>query len=168
MSESLYIPVGSSKKEKYLSLLPQIEALISGEEDTIANLANISAALKEAFGFFWVGFYLVKDSQLVLGPFQGPIACTRIGLGKGVCGTVWKEGRTLIVPDVDVFPGHIACNSASKSEIVLPAFKEGKVALVLDIDSDQLDDFDETDEEYLEQLMRLVERTLGTWTSEAI
>jgi len=168
MSESLYIPVGSSKKEKYLSLLPQIEALTSGEEDTIANLANISAALKEAFGFFWVGFYLVKDSQLVLGPFQGPIACTRIGLGKGVCGTVWKEGRTLIVPDVDVFPGHIACNSASKSEIVLPAFKEGKVALVLDIDSDQLDDFDETDEEYLEQLMRLVERTLGTWTSEAI
>jgi len=168
MSESLYIPVGSSKKEKYLSLLPQIEALISGEEDTIANLANISAALKEAFGFFWVGFYLVKDSQLVLGPFQGPIACTRIGLGKGVCGTVWKEGRTLIVPDVDVFPGHIACNSASKSEIVLPAFKEGKVALVLDIDSDQLDDFDETDEEYLEQLMRLVERTLGTWTSKAI
>jgi len=168
MSESLYIPIGSSKKEKYLSLLPQIEALISGEEDTIANLANISAALKEAFGFFWVGFYLVKDSQLVLGPFQGPIACTRIGLGKGVCGTVWKEGRTLIVPDVDVFPGHIACNSASKSEIVLPAFKEGKVALVLDIDSDQLDDFDETDEEYLEQLMRLVERTLGTWTSEAI
>lgn len=168
MSESLYIPVGSSKKEKYLSLLPQIEALTSGEEDTIANLANISAALKEAFGFFWVGFYLVKDSQLVLGPFQGPIACTRIGLGKGVCGTVWKEGRTLIVPDVDVFPGHIACNSASKSEIVLPAFKEGKVALVLDIDSDQLDDFDETDEVYLEQLMRLVERTLGTWTSEAI
>jgi len=168
MSESLYIPVGSSKKEKYLSLLPQIEALTSGEEDTIANLANISAALKEAFGFFWVGFYLVKDSQLVLGPFQGPIACTRIGLGKGVCGTVWKEGRTLIVPDVDVFPGHIACNSASKSEIVLPAFKEGKVALVLDIDSDQLDDFDETDEEYLEQLMRLVERTLGTWTSKAI
>lgn len=168
MSESLYIPVGSSKKEKYLSLLPQIEALISGEEDTIANLANISAALKEAFGFFWVGFYLVKDSQLVLGPFQGPIACTRIGLGKGVCGTVWKEGRTLIVPDVDVFLGHIACNSASKSEIVLPAFKEGKVALVLDIDSDQLDDFDETDEEYLEQLMRLVERTLGTWTSKAI
>src|SRR5690606_8482251 len=167
MSESLYIPVGSSKKEKYLSLLPQIEALISGEEDTIANLANISAALKEASGFFWVGLYLVKHSQLVLGPFQGPIACTRIGLGKGVCGTVWKEGRTLIVPDVDVFPGHNGCNAASKAEVVSPTCKERKAGSVLYIAIDQLEDFEETDEAYLEQVMRLVEWTLGSWTTQA-
>ncbi len=160
MSESLYIPVGTTKQEKYISLLPQIEALISGEADKIANLANITAALKEAFGFFWVGFYLVKNDELVLGPFQGPIACTRIGFGKGVCGTVWKEGRALVVPDVEAFPGHIACNAASKSEIVLPAFKEGQVVLVLDIDSDRLNDFDATDQQYLEQLMRLVEGKL--------
>lgn len=160
MSESLYIPFGVSKEERYISLLPQIDALISGEEDIIANLANITAALKEAFGFFWVGFYLVKGDGLVLGPFQGPIACTRIGFGKGVCGTVWKEGKTRVVPDVEAFPGHIACNSASRSEIVLPAVKDGQVALVLDIDSDQLDDFDETDQLYLEQLMRLVEAKL--------
>lgn len=160
MSESIYIPAGATKEEKYISLLPQIEALISGEEDKIANLANISAALKEAFGFFWVGFYLVKNDELVLGPFQGPIACTRIGYGKGVCGTVWKEGKTLIVPDVEAFPGHIACNAASKSEIVLPALKEGKVALVLDIDSDRLNDFDATDQQYLEQLKRVIEEML--------
>ncbi len=157
MSESLNIPVAASKEEKYISLLPQIAALISGERDVVANLANISAALKEALGFFWVGFYFVKEDELVLGPFQGPIACTRIGFGKGVCGTVWKEGKTLIVPDVEAFPGHIACSAASKSEIVLPAVKEGQVALVLDIDSDRLDDFDATDQQYLEQLMRLVE-----------
>ena len=160
MSDTLHIPVGATKEEKYVSLLPQIEALISGEADNIANLANISAALKEAFGFFWVGFYLVKNDELVLGPFQGPIACTRIGYGKGVCGTAWKEGKTLIVPDVEAFPGHIACNAASKSEIVLPAFNEGQVALVLDIDSDRLNDFDATDQQYLEKLMRLVEEKL--------
>jgi len=157
MSESLYIPTGTSKEEKYLSLLPQIEALISGEEDLVANLANISAALKEAFGFFWVGFYLVKGGELVLGPFQGPIACTRIGYGKGVCGTAWKEGKTQLVPDVDAFPGHIACSSASKSEIVVPVTKDGEVIMVLDVDSDQLNDFDETDQKHLEQLMRFLE-----------
>ena len=156
MSESLYIPVGTSKEEKYLSLLPQIEALITDEEDLIANLANISAALKEAFGFFWVGFYLVKGEELVLGPFQGPIACTRIGYGKGVCGTAWKEGKTQLVPDVDAFPGHIACSSASRSEIVVPVIKDGEVFMVLDVDSDQLNDFDATDQKYLEQLMRFL------------
>ena len=156
MSESLYIPVGTSKEEKYLSLLPQIEALITDEEDLVANLANISAALKEAFGFFWVGFYLVKGEELVLGPFQGPIACTRIGYGKGVCGTAWKEGKTQLVPDVDAFPGHIACSSASRSEIVVPVIKDGEVVMVLDVDSDQLNDFDATDQKYLEQLMRFL------------
>ncbi|MEP0712332.1 GAF domain-containing protein [Algoriphagus sp.] len=153
MSESLYIPESATKAEKYEAILPQIEALITGEPDLYANLANISAALKEAFGFFWVGFYLVKENQLVLGPFQGPIACTRISMGKGVCGAAWKEGKTMLVPDVDAFPGHIACSSASKSEIVVPVFKGGLVAMVLDVDSDQLDDFDAVDQEYLEKLM---------------
>jgi GAF domain-containing protein len=146
-------------------LLPQIEGLITGEADGVANLANISAALKEAMGFFWVGFYIVKNSatsasnqELVLGPFQGPIACTRIGFGKGVCGACWKEKKVMLVPNVDEFPGHIACSSASKSEIVLPAFKNNEVALVLDVDSDQLNDFDAVDEKYLTQLMRLIER----------
>lgn len=160
MAESLSLPQDASKAEKYTALIPQIEALIQGEEDLIANLANISAALKETFGFFWVGFYLVKGKELVLGPFQGPIACTRIAYGKGVCGTAWQEGKTQLVPDVEAFPGHIACSSDSKSEIVLPAFKDGKVALVLDIDSDQLNDFEKTDVEYLERLMRMVEKTL--------
>ncbi len=160
MAESLYLPQEAPKAEKYQALLPQIEALILGETDITANLANISAALKEAFGFFWVGFYLVKKEELVLGPFQGPIACTRIGFGKGVCGTAWKEGKTQLVPDVEAFPGHIACSSASQSEIVLPGFKDGKVALVLDIDSDQLNDFDATDAEYLEKLMRVIEPIL--------
>lgn len=153
MSESLYIPEKATKAEKYEAVLPQIEALISGEPDLYANLANISAALKEAFDFFWVGFYLAKENQLVLGPFQGPIACTRISMGKGVCGTAWQEGKTVLVPDVDAFPGHIACSSASKSEIVVPVFKGGLVAMVLDVDSDQLDDFDTVDQEYLEKLM---------------
>lgn len=157
MSETIYIPTEASKEEKYVSLLPQIEALITGEEDLVANLANISAALKEAFGFFWVGFYLVKGEELVLGPFQGPIACTRIGYGKGVCGTAWKEGKTQLVPDVDAFPGHIACSSASRSEIVVPVLKNGEVVMVLDVDSDQLDDFDDTDQKHLEQLMRFLE-----------
>lgn len=160
MSESIFIPTAATKAEKYAVLLPQIEALISDETDLVANLANISAVLKEAFGFFWVGFYLVKGEQLVLGPFQGSLACTRIGFGKGVCGAAWKEGKTQLVPDVDAFPGHIACSSASRSEIVLPAFKVGKVFLVMDIDSDQLNDFDEVDADWLEKLMRVVEAVL--------
>ena len=157
MAENLIVSAGT-KKEKYEALLPQLEALVLGEADAVANLSNIAAALRQTFGFFWVGFYLVKDKQLVLGPFQGPIACTRISFGKGVCGTSWKEKRTIIVPDVEAFPGHIACSSASKSEIVLPAFKNNDVALVLDVDSDRLDDFDQEDAEGLEQVMRLIER----------
>ncbi|MDR7128501.1 GAF domain-containing protein [Algoriphagus sp. 4150] len=160
MSESLYIPESATKAEKYEAILPQIEALISGEPDLYANLANISAALKEAFDFFWVGFYLTKENQLVLGPFQGPIACTRISMGKGVCGTAWQKGETVLVPDVDAFPGHIACSSASKSEIVVPVFKGGLVAMVLDVDSDQLDDFDAVDQEYLEKLMGVLAKRL--------
>ena len=160
MAESLLVPEGVSKTQKYEALLPQIEALIAGEEDVVANLANISAVLKEGFGFFWVGFYLVKEGQLVLGPFQGPIACTRINFGKGVCGAAWKEAKTQLVPDVDAFPGHIACSSASKSEIVLPAIKDGEVKLVLDIDSDKLDDFDQVDAVQLEKLMRMIEKFL--------
>ncbi len=159
MAESLTIATGT-KEERYQSLLPQIEALIAGETDPTANLANVAAALRQAFGFFWVGFYLVKENQLVLGPFQGPIACTRIPFGKGVCGASWKEGRTLVVPDVEQFPGHIACSSDSKSEIVVPGFKDGAVALVLDVDSDRLADFDEVDARYLEALMRSVEAVL--------
>lgn len=156
MSDSLFIPESATKAEKYEAILPQIEALITGEPDLYANLANISAALKEAFDFFWVGFYLAKENQLVLGPFQGPIACTRISMGKGVCGTAWQEGKTVLVPDVDAFPGHIACSSASKSEIVVPVFKGGLVAMVLDVDSDLLDDFDGVDQEYLEKLMAVL------------
>lgn len=151
MSEELHFLSGSKKKQ-YRSLLPQIKSLIEGEEDLIANLANTAAALKEAFGFFWVGFYLVKQDELVLGPFQGPVACTRIRKGKGVCGTAWKEATTQLVPDVDAFPGHIACSSSSRSEIVVPLFRNDVVWGVLDVDSDQLNDFDETDRTYLEQL----------------
>lgn len=160
MAESLIIDPAATKAEKYENLIPQIEGLVMGETDLYANLANISAALRQAMGFFWVGFYLVKDEELVLGPFQGPIACTRIRKGKGVCGTSWAEAKTILVPNVDEFPGHIACSSDSKSEIVLPAFKNGEVALVLDVDSDQLDDFDHTDQEYLERIMRLVDTLL--------
>jgi len=141
-----------TKEEKYQSLLPQIRELVKNETDLIANLANIAAALKQTFGFFWVGFYLIKENDLVLGPFQGPVACTRIPLGKGVCGTAWKERRTIIVPDVEQFPGHIACNSESKSEIVVPLFKDGVIIGVLDIDSNRLDEFDEVDARYLENL----------------
>ncbi|MFM7853000.1 MAG: GAF domain-containing protein [Flammeovirgaceae bacterium] len=163
MAEQLVINTSQDKSTRYQSLLPQIEALIAGENDSVANLANIAAALKEAMGFFWVGFYRVKyngagKQELVLGPFQGPIACTRIGFGKGVCGACWKEKKVMLVPNVDEFPGHIACSSASKSEIVLPAFKNNEVALVLDVDSDQLDDFDSIDEKYLSQLIKLIER----------
>jgi GAF domain-containing protein len=160
MAETLYLPKTGSKEEIYQALLPQIEALIASETDLVANLANIAAALREAFGFFWVGFYVVKGQELVLGPFQGPIACTRIAYGRGVCGTAWKEQKTQLVPDVEAFPGHIACSSASKSEIVVPAFHNGEVALVLDVDSDQLDDFDGVDQKYLEELMGLLEKTM--------
>jgi L-methionine (R)-S-oxide reductase len=160
MAEELIISSSTDKKEIYRTLIPQLEALVGDESDLIANLSNITAALKQSMSFFWVGFYLVKNDQLVLGPFQGPIACTRINFGKGVCGTSWKEQKTILVPDVDEFPGHIACSSASKSEIVLPAFKNGKVALVLDVDSDKLNDFDSTDQQALEKVMRIIERLL--------
>ncbi len=158
MAEELIISTSTDKEEKYKTLVPQIEALVSGEPDAIANLSNIAAALRQSMNFFWVGFYLVKNNELVLGPFQGPIACTRIGFGKGVCGACWKEQKVMLVPNVDEFPGHIACSSASKSEIVLPAFKNSQVALVLDVDSDQLNDFDSTDEAYLGKVMRIIER----------
>lgn len=158
MAEQLIIDTAASKETRYQSLVPQIEALISGESDAVANLANIAAALRQTFNFFWVGFYIVKNNELVLGPFQGPIACTRIAFGKGVCGACWKEKKVMLVPNVDEFPGHIACSSDSKSEIVLPAFKNQEVALVLDVDSDKLNGFDATDEKYLLQVMKLVER----------
>ena len=153
MAEGLNILDTSSRKEQYESLLPQIKALLDGETDTIANMANMVAALKQAFGFFWVGFYLVKGDSLVLSPFQGPIACTRIPYGKGVCGTAWQQSKTLIIPDVDAFPGHIACSSLSKSEIVVPVLQNGNVVAVLDIDSDKLGDFDETDSLYLDKML---------------
>ena len=159
MAETLFLPQSGTKEEIYQALLPQVEALISGEQDLVANLANIAAALREAFGFFWVGFYVVQGQELVLGPFQGPIACTRIAYGRGVCGTAWKEKKTQLVPDVEAFPGHIACSSASKSEIVVPAFQNGEVFLVLDVDSDRLDDFDGVDQRYLEDLMGMLEKT---------
>jgi L-methionine (R)-S-oxide reductase len=159
MAEQLIIPAGADRATMYASILPQIEAVVSAETDLIANLANISAILKEAFGFFWVGFYLKKGDQLVLGPFQGPLACTRINFNRGVCGHCYTTQKTVIVPDVEAFPGHIACSSASKSEIVLPAFDvNGDVFLVLDVDSDQLDDFSNVDAEALEKVMRLVEK----------
>lgn len=160
MAENLIIAESADREARYRQLIPQLESLTSGEPDLIANLANVVAAIRQTFGFFWIGFYLVRDNELVLGPFQGPIACTRIGLGKGVCGTSWLEKKTIVVPDVDLFPGHIACSSDSKSEIVLPAFKNDTVALVLDIDSDQLNDFTALDARYLEQVMRLVEKFL--------
>ena len=155
MAENLIISVGN-KEQQYQTLFPQIESLLAGENDTIANMANVAAALKQTFNFFWVGFYIVKDDMLVLAPFQGSIACTRIRYGKGVCGTAWKEATTQIVPDVDLFPGHIACNSDSKSEIVVAVIRDGKVVSVLDIDSDELNSFDETDAVYLEKICRLI------------
>jgi L-methionine (R)-S-oxide reductase len=158
MAEQLVVSDSATRAEKYEQVLPQIEALLAGESDLVANLANVAAALKQTFNFFWVGFYLVKGNELVLGPFQGPIACTRIALGKGVCGSAWKEKRTFVVPNVDEFPGHIACSSDSKSEIVLPLFQDGVVTAVLDVDSDQLDDFDAVDDKYLNKLLRVVER----------
>jgi GAF domain-containing protein len=162
MAETLILPQAGSKEEIYQAILPQVDALISGEPNLVANLANIAAALREAFGFFWVGFYVVQGQELVLGPFQGPIACTRIAYGRGVCGTAWKEKKTQLVPDVEAFPGHIPCSSASKSEIVVPAFQEGEVFLVLDVDSDRLDDFDGVDQRYLEELMGILEKTRTT------
>lgn len=155
MAEELIIEAGS-KEKRYATLLPQIASLLTGETDFVANMANTAAALKQTFGFYWVGFYTVKEEMLVLYPFQGPIACTRIKYGKGVCGTAWKEMRTMIVPDVDKFPGHIVCSSASKSEIVVPVLKEGRVIAVLDIDSDTLDSFDKMDALYLEKICRLL------------
>lgn len=155
MAENLLISAGS-KEDKYRELLPQLHALVGTETDFIANLANVAAALKQTFNFFWTGFYIVKGDELVLGPFQGPIACTRIRIGRGVCGTAWKEARTLIVPDVEQFPGHIACSSDSKSEIVVPIIKQGKVIGVLDIDSDLPDSFDTVDARYLEEICTYV------------
>ena len=155
MAKNLIIAKGD-KQEQYETLLSQIKALIDGETDTVANMANVAAALKQTFNFFWVGFYLVKEDSLVLGPFQGPIACTRIRFGKGVCGTAWKEAKTQIVPDVELFPGHIACSSESKSEIVIPLFKENEVIGVLDIDSEKLNSFDQFDAFYLEKLSNLL------------
>jgi len=156
MAESVIIDTTLSKEEKYKSLLPQIEALVTGETDLIANLANTMAALKYSFGFFWVGAYLAKEGELVLGPFQGPVACTRIAFNKGVCGASYTRKQTVLVPDVEAFPGHIACSSDSKSEIVVPVLKDGEVKMVLDVDSDKLNDFDQTDKIYLEQLADLM------------
>lgn len=152
MSENLIIK-GNSKKELYENLLPQIESLVEGESDLIADMSNISACLKDTFNFWWAGFYRVIADELVLGPFQGPLACTRIRKGKGVCGTAWQNAETVIVSDVDEFPGHIACSSLSKSEIVVPVFKNNEVIAVLDIDSEKLSTFDAVDKEYLEKLV---------------
>ena len=152
MAEDLQITAGT-KQEQYETLVPQIKALLCGEPDLIANLANVSAALKEQFGWLWVGFYLVKNDELVLGPFQGPVACTRIKKGRGVCGKAWADAKTLIVNDVEKFPGHIACSSLSKSEIVIPLMSNGEVVGVLDVDSEALNSFDETDKLYLEQIV---------------
>ena len=158
MAEHLFVPTGS-KREKYAELFPQIKSLIESESDLIANMANVSAMIHATFGFWWTGFYRVLDGMLVLGPFQGPLACTRIKYGKGVCGTAWREARTQVVPDVHLFPGHIACSSASRSEIVVPIKLNGEVVGVLDIDSAELNTFDEVDAEWLE---KVVEVLIGT------
>ena len=156
MADSIQLPVGGSRQDIYDSLLPQIEALVSGEPSLIANLANTAAALKEAFNFWWVGFYLVEGEELVLGPFQGPVACTRIARGKGVCGSAWEQAKTLLVDDVEQFPGHIACSSASRSEIVVPIIFDGDVVAVLDVDSDKLADFSQVDGAALKSLATLL------------
>jgi GAF domain-containing protein len=155
MAEDLTITKGS-KEEQYINLLPQIIGLLDGETDLVANLANIAGALKEQFGFFWVGFYLVKGEELVLGPFQGPVACTRIKKGRGVCGTAWEKAETIIVPDVEQFPGHIACSSLSKSEIVLPLIHLKNIVGVLDVDSEELNSFDHVDAKYLQEIIDLI------------
>ena len=157
MAENLYIPENATKQEKYEALLPQIEALMAYESDLVANLANISSALHQVFSWWWVGFYWVKENELVLAPFQGPIACTRIAFGKGVCGTAWKERKTQLVPDVEQFPGHIACSSATKSEIVVPIFNQNdEVMGVLDVDSERDDVLDEIDVFYLEKISKMI------------
>ena len=156
MSEDLYVTEGN-KEDQYNNLIPQLEGLLHGEDDLVANMSNVSAALKQQFGFFWVGFYLVKQDELVLGPFQGPVACTRIQRGRGVCGSAWEKGITLIVPGVSKFPGHIACSSLSKSEIVIPIKQKGNIVGVLDVDSDSLNAFDKIDEMYLEKILGLIE-----------
>ncbi len=155
MSEELKISAGS-KTDMYATLLPQIQSVVSDEPDLIANMANIASMLHETFHFWWTGFYRVIDGVLVLGPFQGPLACTRIRKGKGVCGTAWAEGQTVIVPDVDAFPGHIACSSLSRSEIVIPVKRADEVIAVLDIDSKDLNTFDSTDQKYLEQITQIL------------
>ena len=155
MADDLQIMQGR-KAEQYQALMPQVKALLEGEPDLVANLANMVAALKEQFGWFWVGFYLVKKDELVLAPFQGPVACTRIKKGRGVCGSSWQQEKTLIVPDVEKFPGHIACSSLSRSEIVVPVIRDSKVVAVLDVDSEVLNDFDETDKKYLEELIKII------------
>jgi L-methionine (R)-S-oxide reductase len=156
MAEDLTI-VHGSKADQYQSLIPQIQGLLEGENDLVANLANVAAALKEQFGWLWVGFYLVKEGELVLGPFQGPVACTRIRKGRGVCGSSWAEARTLLVPDVEQFPGHIACSSSSRSEIVVPIIRNGEVVGVLDADSAELDQYDSIDQVYLEKIIALIQ-----------
>lgn len=162
MAEELYINNSQTKAEKYSSLLQQMKALVEGESDTIANLANISAALRQTFGWFWVGFYIVKGNELVLGPFQGDIACTRIRYGKGVCGASWQQKQSLLVPDVENFPGHIACSSISVSEIVVPVFdKQGNVLAVIDVDSDKFDLLDETDVFYIEKIAEITSAVLS-------
>ncbi|PSL44910.1 GAF domain-containing protein [Chitinophaga niastensis] len=155
MAEDLHI-IRGDKAAQYTSLIPQIKGLLEGEPDLVANLANVAAALKEQFGWFWVGFYLVKGDELVLGPFQGPVACTRIRKNRGVCGSSWAQAATLIVPDVAAFPGHIACSSLSKSEIVVPLIRGGEVKAILDVDSEQLSHFDETDQQFLEEIVALI------------
>lgn len=155
MAEDLNISIGS-KEQQYLSLIPQIKGLLEGETDLIANLGNIAAALREQFGFFWVGFYLVKNDQLVLAPFQGPVACTRISKGRGVCGASWSKAETIIVPDVEQFPGHIACSILSKSEIVIPMIKNNAVYGVLDVDSSDYNTFDAVDAKFLEEIVALI------------
>lgn len=160
MAENLLVDVTASKKDKYELLLPQISALIEGESNVVANIANVIAALKQSFNWLWVGVYFVEGETLVLGPFQGPIACTRISKGKGVCGSAWQNKQTVLVPDVDAFPGHIACSSLSKSEIVVPVFKGEEVAFIIDIDSEFLADFDQTDVYYVELIAGLLESSL--------
>ena len=161
MSEELFIAAGAGKKELYESLIPQLAALIDGEPDLTANLANLSAALHDTFGWWWVGFYRVIDNELVLGPFQGPIACTRIKFGKGVCGSAWKEAKSMLVPDVNAFPGHIACSGSSVAEIVVPVYdKQRKVVGVLDVDSERYDVLDKVDVGYLEEISRLITNIL--------
>lgn len=160
MAEELILQQGD-KAEQYQSIIPQIKAIVEDEPDLIANLANICAALNQQFGWLWVGFYLVKKNELVLGPFQGPIACTRIAKGRGVCGTAWQQQQVIIVPDVELFPGHIACSSASKSEIVLPIMQNKECVGVLDIDSDELNQFDEVDAKYLQQLISIIETSIS-------